>query len=100
MMLISPIMIFVFAMIARGAIGLYFIVGGLFALLQSLILHFQRPGFEKRVAREFKVKKTADDLLADRAPTASGTPAAPEAKQTTDASQQSKRNRNAGKQQR
>ena len=46
-------------------------------MLQSLILHFQRPGLEKRVAREFKVKKTADDLLAERAPTASGTPAAP-----------------------
>ena len=103
MMLISPIMIFVFAMIASGAIGLYFIVGGLFALLQSLILHFQRPGLEKRVAREFKIKKTADDLLADRAQTTPGaqaTQAAPAAEQTSVLPPKSKRNRNAGKQQR
>jgi len=96
-------MIFVFAMIASGAIGLYFIVGGLFALLQSLILHFQRPGLEKRVAREFKIKKTADDLLADRAQTTPGaqaTQAAPAAEQTSVLPPKSKRNRNAGKQQR
>ena len=46
MMFISPIMIFVFAMIASGAIGLYFVVGGLFALIQTLIQHYQRPGLE------------------------------------------------------
>ena len=63
MMFISPIMIFVFAMIASGAIGLYFVIGGLFALIQTLIQHYQRPGLEKRVAREFKIKKTADDLM-------------------------------------
>lgn len=101
MMLISPIMIFVFAMIASGAIGLYFVVGGLFALLQSLILHFQRPSLEKRAAREFKIKKTADDLLADRAKASKATTGTtPAADQTTVLPSQSKRNRNAGKQQR
>ena len=100
MMFISPIMIFGFAMIASGAIGLYFVVGGLFALIQTLIQHFQRPGLEKRVALEFKIKKTADDLMSETAKPAVK-------KQTTDdmttKDKQSKRNgkpRNAGKQQR
>ena len=100
MMFISPIMIFGFAMIASGAIGLYFVVGGLFALIQTLIQHFQRPGLEKRVALEFKIRKTADDLMSETAKPAVK-------KQTTDdmttKDKQSKRNskpRNAGKQQR
>ena len=71
MMFISPIMIFVFAMIASGAIGLYFVVGGLFALIQTLIQHYQRPGLEKRVVREFKIKKTADDLMQESSKTKS-----------------------------
>ena len=65
-----------------------------------MILHFQRPGLEKRVAREFKIKKTADDLLANRAQTTPGTQAAPAAEQTSVLPPKSKRNRNAGKQQR
>ena len=102
MMFISPIMIFVFAMIASGAIGLYFVVGGLFALLQSLILHFQRPGLEQRAAREFKIKKTAEDLLADRtqAPQAATPREVTTGSQTTVLPPKSQRNRNAGKQQR
>ena len=55
------------------------------------------------MAREFKIKKTADDLLADRAQTTPGaqaTQVAPAAEQTSVLPPKSKRNRNAGKQQR
>ncbi|MGX7051618.1 membrane protein insertase YidC [Leuconostoc palmae] len=101
MMFISPIMIFVFAMIASGAIGLYFVVGGLFALLQTLILHFQRPGLEKRVGLEFKIKKTADDLLAETKIPSQATSNTDIKEKTASKSQKSNNSkRNAGKQQR
>lgn len=102
MMFISPVMIFGFAMIASGAIGLYFVVGGIFALIQSLIQHLQRPGLEKRVAGEFNIKKTADDLMAE----AAAKPANPSILNNTQApgkpsqTNQSKKGRNAGKQKR
>ena len=102
MMFISPIMIFGFAMIASGAIGLYFVVGGIFALIQSLIQHLQRPGLEKRVAGEFKIKKTADDLMAEAA-TAPTNPSIlnnAQASRKPSQSNQSKKGRNAGKQKR
>ena len=101
MMFVSPVMIFVFAMIASGAIGLYFVIGGIFALIQTLIQHYQRPGLEKRVTAEFKIQKTADDLMAEdiKVPNANAGNT-----KVTDApnvvKNQNKKNRNAGKQQR
>ncbi|MEX0380268.1 membrane protein insertase YidC [Leuconostoc sp. MS02] len=99
MMFISPVMIFVFAMIASGAIGLYFVVGGLFALIQTLIQHYQRPGLEKRVAREFKIKKTADDLMKESVKAKATTDDNDQKIQQLDENQ-NKKQRNAGKQQR
>jgi len=99
MMFISPVMIFVFAMIASGAIGLYFVVGGIFALIQTLIQHYQRPGLEKRVAREFKIKKTADDLMKEsNSKITNGAPS--DSKELQKPDTQNKKQRNAGKQQR
>ena len=101
MMFISPIMIFVFAMIASGAIGLYFVVGGLFALIQTLIQHYQRPGLEKRVVREFKIKKTADDLMQESSKTKSTvTSTDGEQKIVQSSETKNKKQRNAGKQKR
>lgn len=101
MMFISPIMIFVFAMIASGAIGLYFVVGGLFALLQTLISHFQRPGLEKRVGLEFKIKKTADDLLAEtKIPSQATSNTDIKEKMASKSQKSNNSKRNAGKQQR
>ncbi|MFR8086457.1 MAG: membrane protein insertase YidC, partial [Leuconostoc gelidum] len=101
MMFISPIMIFVFAMIASGAIGLYFVVGGLFALIQTLIQHYQRPGLEKRVGREFKIKKTADDLMQESSK-AKNTVTSTDGEQKTLQSSETKnkKQRNVGKQKR
>ncbi|ADG40689.1 MULTISPECIES: membrane protein insertase YidC [Leuconostoc] len=102
MIFISPVMIFVFAMIASGAIGLYFVIGGLFALLQTLIQHFQRPGLEKRVAREFKIKKTADDLMSEGAKTSNNAKSSTPIEQNKIITENisNKKQRNAGKQQR
>ncbi len=103
MLFISPIMIMVFAMIASGAIGLYFVVGGVFALIQSLIQHYQRPGLEKRVALEFKIKKTADDLMAEgiKVPTAKDSQNVNQKNSNIVSTKQlNKEKRNAGKQQR
>ena len=101
MMFISPIMIFVFAMIASGAIGLYFVIGGLFALIQTLIQHYQRPGLEKRVAREFKIKKTADDLMQESSKAKSAVTATDSEQKTVQSNEnKNKKQRNAGKQNR
>lgn len=101
MMFVSPIMIFVFAMIASGAIGLYFVIGGLFALIQTLIQHYQRPGLEKRVAREFKIKKTADDLMQESSKAKSTVTATDSEQRTLQSNEnKNKKQRNAGKQNR
>ncbi|AFS40836.1 membrane protein insertase YidC [Leuconostoc gelidum] len=101
MMFISPIMIFVFAMIASGAIGLYFVVGGLFALIQTLIQHYQRPGLEKRVGREFKIKKTADDLMQESSKAKNTVTSTDGDQKTLQSSEtKNKKQRNVGKQKR
>lgn len=101
MMFISPIMIFVFAMIASGAIGLYFVVGGLFALIQTLIQHYQRPGLEKRVGREFKIKKTADDLMQESSKAKNTVTSTDDDQKTLQSSEtKNKKQRNVGKQKR
>ena len=91
----------VFAMIASGAIGLCFVVGGLFALIQTLIQHYQRPGLEKRVAREFKIKKTADDLMQESSKAKSAVTATDSEQKTVQSNEnKNKKQRNAGKQNR
>ena len=94
MMMLMPVMMIVFTLLTNASIGLYFVVGGLFALLQSLINHYQRPGLEKAAAEGFKLQVTADDILA-----ATNTQPAKDVTETV-ADDTKKLNRNAGKQKR
>ncbi|MDN6899645.1 membrane protein insertase YidC [Oenococcus sicerae] len=67
MIWMSPVMIFFFSIFQSAALGLYFMVGGLFVLIQTLIILKIRPGIQAKIHREFKVKNVADDLLAKAA---------------------------------
>lgn len=100
MLLMSPIMITAFSMFSSGSIGLYFIVGGIFALIQTAILHVQYPALEAKVNREFKVLKTAEDLMASQ-PAAAVTPTDLSPRDiTATASSSNTKQRNSGKQNR
>jgi YidC/Oxa1 family membrane protein insertase len=61
MMLMSPVMIFFISMTSSAGLGLYFFIGGLFAILQTWMINAYRPRLKKQIAKEMKnqpVKKT------------------------------------------
>ena len=58
-----PIMIAGFTLVSSGALGLYFMVGGIFVLAQALINHLYYDQLQKHVDQNFVIQKTADDLL-------------------------------------
>ncbi|EFD88471.1 membrane protein insertase YidC [Oenococcus oeni] len=60
----TPIMMFFFAIFQSAALGLYFVVGGFFVLIQTLILLKIHPKLQEKIRKEFKVKNVVDDLLA------------------------------------
>ncbi|USS87582.1 membrane protein insertase YidC [Fructilactobacillus hinvesii] len=54
MMLISPIMIFFVTMSSPAGLGIYFFIGGVFAILQQLIVNAYRPKIVAQVTAEAK----------------------------------------------
>ncbi|USS93844.1 membrane protein insertase YidC [Fructilactobacillus ixorae] len=54
MMLISPIMIFFVTLSSPAGLGIYFFIGGLFAILQQLIVNAYRPKIVAQVNAEAK----------------------------------------------
>lgn len=117
-MLMSPVMTFIIAISSSAGLGLYFFIGGLFAILQTLMVNAYRPRIRKRIEQEMKdhpIKvpempkaatanaggqsaKTADAISQLRAGGHSGQA---NAKALADATTSERRNRqrNAGKQQ-
>ncbi|CAH0418210.1 membrane protein insertase YidC [Periweissella ghanensis] len=96
-MLLSPVMILIFSWQTSAALGLYFFVGGVFAVIQTLIINILRPRIKTHVATNFVVKNVADDIIKNiksqtATPTAGVTPTKPAS--TTDDNAK----RNAGKQ--
>lgn len=63
LMWFMPIMIAGFTFVSSGALGLYFIVGGVFEVAQAFITHLMYAGLKKQVEEDFTILKTADDLL-------------------------------------
>ncbi|WP_251547974.1 membrane protein insertase YidC [Limosilactobacillus caecicola] len=64
MMLMSPVMIFFISMTSSAGLGLYFFIGGLFAILQTWLINAYRPRLKKQIAKEVKqqpVKKPVID---------------------------------------
>lgn len=107
MLLMSPLMTFFISVQAPAALALYFLVGGVIVLIQQLIVTFViMPKVKQQVDRELtenplKVvvsKEIINEIIKTTpaaAPTSTNTSEAP----TTNGSQPSARERNAGKQQ-
>lgn len=51
-MLLSPIMIFFISLSASAGLGFYFLIGGLFAAIQTLFINAYRPRLRAKVQRE------------------------------------------------
>lgn len=64
MMLMVPVLITGFTLYSSGALGLYFIVGGIFAVIQMFINHMRYNKLKAHVEETFTIQKTADELLA------------------------------------
>ncbi|MBM7544227.1 YidC/Oxa1 family membrane protein insertase [Weissella beninensis] len=62
-MWLSPIMILIFSWTTSAGLGLYFFIGGLFAIIQTLIINILRPRIKDNIAKNFVVKNVADDIL-------------------------------------
>ncbi|KRL95630.1 membrane protein insertase YidC [Limosilactobacillus equigenerosi] len=87
-LLMSPIMILFISWTSSAGLGLYFFIGGIFAIFQTLIINIYRPHLRKQIDAEMAnqpvvTPSTAKDITAD----------AEETKV-----EQPKLNRNAGKQ--
>ena len=54
MMLMSPVMIFFISMTSSAGLGLYFFIGGLFAILQTWLINAYRQHLKKQIAQEVK----------------------------------------------
>ena len=99
----SPIMTFFISLSSSAGLGLYFYIGGLFAILQTLMIHASRQRIRKRIEEEQKKHpiKMPKAPMASQSSTASaidqlkqtGTPA------QSQTSENRNRQRNAGKQQ-
>lgn len=64
MMLMMPVLITGFTLYSSGALGLYFFVGGIFAVIQMFINHMRYNKLKAQVEETFTIQKTADELLA------------------------------------
>lgn len=96
----SPVMTFFISLTSSAGLGLYFFIGGLFAILQTLMVNAYRPRIKKQLAAE--AKKHPVKMPAKPATTKSAqTSAAINQLKKVNAQKTAQRNRqrNAGKQQ-
>ena len=66
MMLMMPIMMLIMTWVTNGGIALYFFVGALVMIIQTLIIIVWRPKLRAQVTETFVVKDVVDDALAGR----------------------------------
>lgn len=99
MMLMSPIMIGGICLTSSAGLGVYFFIGGLFAILQTLLINAYRPRLRKQIKLEManKPKKPAKPIV-EAKPVAEKPTATIEALKQTKPSE-NQQPRNAGKQQ-
>lgn len=100
MMLMSPVMIFFISMTSSAGLGLYFFIGGLFAILQTWMINAYRPRLKKQIAKEVKqqpVKKPVVTPQAKHEPSQARHQSTVEQLQNKPAANHNRR-RNAGKQ--
>lgn len=99
----SPVMTFFISLTASAGLGLYFFIGGLFAILQTLMVNAYRPRIRKQIAAEAKkhpIKKPTAPLTPQPGSANATAEAINQLKQPSPAKQMAQRNRrrNAGKQ--
>ena len=99
----SPFMTFFISLTSSAGLGLYFFIGGLFAILQTLMVNAYRPRIRKQIAEEAKkhpVKKPAAPVTPSATSTSTAD-AIDQLKKPNPAQEmaQHNRQRNAGKQQ-
>ncbi len=99
----SPFMTFFISLTSSAGLGLYFFIGGLFAILQTLMVNAYRPRIRKQIAEEAKkhpVKKPAAPVTPSTTSTSTAD-AIDQLKKPNPAKEmaQHNRQRNAGKQQ-
>ncbi|HJA27644.1 MAG TPA: membrane protein insertase YidC [Candidatus Limosilactobacillus intestinigallinarum] len=100
----SPFMTFFISLTSSAGLGLYFFIGGLFAILQTLMVNAYRPRIRKQIAEEAKkhpVKMPAAPTTTKSSNDTSTADAIDQLKKPNPAKQMAQRNRqrNAGKQQ-
>lgn len=66
MMYMMPVMMFFMTYVTNAGIALYFFVGALIFVIQTLIIIFMRPRLRRHVESSFDVRDVADDALAGR----------------------------------
>lgn len=59
MMIFSPLMIFFICLTSSAGLGLYFFIGGIFAILQTWLINAYRPRLRKQIQEETKKQQTA-----------------------------------------
>jgi len=91
MMFVSPVMLGYMAMISSAGLGLYFFIGGIFAVIQTVLINLYRPKIKREI--EAELKKNPPRKVIKPIIEAPATPI--ETKPTTP---KPKGNRNAGKQ--
>ena len=99
----SPFMTFFISLTSSAGLGLYFFIGGLFAILQTLMVNAYRPRIRKQIEEEAK-KHPVKMPAAPATPSSSSTSTADainQLKKSSPAKEMAKHNRqrNAGKQQ-
>lgn len=106
-MFISPVMILFFTMSSSAGLGIYFFIGGLFGIVQSMIINLYRPHIRRNIEKELKenppkvVKPAVVTPTVDEATQAAKETLANPTSTTapSDEHSASHRNRNQGKQQ-
>lgn len=99
MMLMSPVMIFFISMTSSAGLGLYFFIGGLFAILQTWLINAYRPRLKKQIAKEVQNRPVQKPVVKSQ-PTkmATDTPHQDTIKQLQNKPNNQPKRRNAGKQ--
>lgn len=96
----SPVMTFFISLTSSAGLGLYFFIGGLFAILQTLMVNAYRPRIRKQIAAEAKKHpvKMPKAPAAAKSSTTSSAISQLKKPQRANKTAQRNRQRNAGKQ--
>lgn len=63
--LLSPVLMFYIVFITKGAFGLYFIVNGIFIIIQNSINRKRKIKLQEEINNNFKIIKGGDEILND-----------------------------------